>query len=329
MKKISIIFLLVCLSFLFLTACEENNDLQKVRLNEVTHSIFYAPQYVAIEKGFFKEEGLDIELTTGWGADKSMTTLISGNADIGFMGPEASIYVFNEGKEDYVVNFAQLTQRAGNFLVSREKIENFKWDDVVGKTLIGGRKGGVPQMTLEYILKKKNINPYKDVNIINNIDFANTGGAFIGGTGDFTVEFEPVATKIENEGKGYVVESLGLSSGKIPYTTYMAKKSYLLENKEVVQKFTNALYKAQQWVKNNNSEEIAKAIQPQFKDMQLEDMIKIIDRYKNQETWNESPVFSEEGLGLLQDVLDEAGELEKFVDYKDIVTTDFAKESMK
>ncbi|MCT4542382.1 MAG: ABC transporter substrate-binding protein, partial [Vallitalea sp.] len=225
-KLINLVVLIVVVMSTLISGCNNNKDLTTVRLNEVVHSIFYAPQYVAIEKGFFKEEGLDVDLTTGWGADKSMTALISNNADIAFMGPEASIYVYNEGKEDFVINFAQLTQRAGNFLIGRTN-EPFNWENVKGKTIIGGRPGGMPEMVLEYILKMNNIEPFKDVEILTNIDFTATAGSFIGGTGDYTAEFEPSASKLENEGEGYVQTSLGVDSGMIPYTCYMAEKSYI------------------------------------------------------------------------------------------------------
>jgi NitT/TauT family transport system substrate-binding protein len=305
-------------------ANKADSKYSKIRLNEVVHSIFYAPQYVAIEKDYFKDEGLKVDLSTGWGADKSMTALISDNADIALMGPEASIYVYNQGKEDYAVNFAQLTQRAGNFLIGREPVENFNWDMVKGKTIIGGRPGGMPQMVLEYILKQKGIEPFEDVDIITNIDFTATGGAFVGGTGDYTAEFEPSASKLENEGSSYVVTSLGVDSGKVPYTGYMARKSYIEDNKDTIQKFTNAIYKGQLWVEKSTPEEIAKVIKPYFKDTDIELLTQIVKRYKDQDTWKTDPLLEEEGLNLLQNILDSSGELSKRVKYEDLVTTDFA-----
>ncbi|MFP4698209.1 MAG: ABC transporter substrate-binding protein [Eubacteriales bacterium] len=330
MKKIIVVFLLIFATFASsLTGCKENKDLTKVKFNEVVHSIFYAPQYVALEKGFFEDEGLEIELTTGFGADKSMTALLSGNADIGFMGSEASIYVYNEGQDDYAVNFAQLTQRAGNFLLSRDEIPSFDWEDVKGKTIVGGRKGGMPQMVLEYILKQHNIVPYEDVEIITNIDFAATAGAFTGGTGDFSAEFEPTASQLENEGVGSVVASMGVDSGYVPYTAYMAKKSYIEENPEIIQKFTNAIYKGQVWIDEHTPEEIAKVIKPQFPDTDIELLTQIVTRYKEQDTWRIDPYFAEEGFDLLQNILEEAGELEKRVPYEDIVDNNFAREAIK
>lgn len=327
-KWISIIVLMLVLGTILLSSCSSDKNLTTVRLNEVVHSIFYAPQYVAIEKGFFKEEGLKIELTTGWGADKSMTALISGNADIAFMGPEASIYVKNEGKEDFVVNFAQLTQRAGNFLIGRGK-EDFDWDNVKGKTIIGGRPGGMPQMVLEYILKINGINPHEDVEILTNIDFTATAGSFISGTGDYTAEFEPSASKIENEGKGYVVASLGVESGLVPYTSYMAERSFIKANPELIQKFTNAIYKGQKWVEEHSPEEIAKVIKPQFNDTDIDLLTQIVKRYKSQGTWRKDPYFEKAGLDLLQNILDSAGELDARVKYEDLVTTEFAEEAIK
>ncbi|MCT4686572.1 ABC transporter substrate-binding protein [Vallitalea sp.] len=257
-----------------------------------------------------------------------MTALISNNADIAFMGPEASIYVFNEGKEDYIINFAQLTQRAGNFLIGRTD-EEFNLEDLKGKTIIGGRPGGMPQMVLEYILKKNNIKPYEDVEIITNIDFTATAGSFIGGTGDYTAEFEPSASKIENEDKGHVVTSLGIESGLVPYTAYMAEKSYIKANPATIQKFTNAIYKSQLWVDEHTPEEIAEVIKPQFKDTDMELLIQIVQRYKEQDTWRKDPYFEKAGLDLLQNILDSAGELDKRVEYDNIVTTEFAEEAIK
>lgn len=331
MRKIIVVFMLIFATFASaVTGCkEEEKNLISVRFNEVVHSIFYAPQYVAIEKGFFKEEGLKLKLTTGWGADKSMTSLLSNNADIAFMGPEACIYVYNEGKEDYPVIFAQLTQRAGNFLIARNEDPDFKWNKVKGKTIIGGRKGGMPQMVLEFILKKHNINPYTDVKLITNIDFTATAGSFSSGSGDYTVEFEPTATILENEGQGKVVTSLGVDSGLIPYTTYMAKKSFIKNNPEIIEKFTRAIYKGQKWVVQHSPEEIAKVVKPQFPEINKKQLVQIITRYKNQETWRHDPNCPKDSFDLLQNILKEAQELKEFVSYENIVDTSFAKKVMK
>lgn len=304
-----------------------SGDLTKVTLNEVAHSIFYAPQYVAIEEGYFAEEGIELDLVTGFGADKTMTAVLSGEADIGFMGSEASIYVYSQNPDDYIVNFAQLTQRAGNFLVSREPVENFQWSDLKGKNILGGRKGGMPQMVFEYILKKNNLDPAADMAIDQSIDFGATAAAFSGGSGDFTVEFEPGATTLEKEGAGYVVASLGVDSGYVPYTAYSAKQSYIKEHPELVQGFTNALQKGMDYVQNHTPEEIAKVIAPQFKETDLDVITTIVTRYYEQDTWKEDLIFEESSFTLLQDILEEAEELETRVPYEDLVTTEFAKKA--
>lgn len=327
-KRIFIPFLILLVVLAF-SACQQTDNLQTVRLNEVVRSIFYAPQYVALQQGFFEEEGLKIELSTGWGADKTMTAILSDNADIGLLGAEATFYVYTEGKEDYVINFAQLTQRAGNFLVAREPIDNFTWDMVIGKTIVGGRPGGMPEMVLEYILKQNGITPFEDVTIINNIDYTATAGAFAGGTGDFTVEFEPAASTLELQGDFYVVASLGVDSGYLPYTTYAAKGSYIDKNPEVIQKFTNAIYKAQQWVDTHTAVEIAEVIQPYFEDTDIALLTKIVDRYKEQDTYKTTPLLEKDHYDLLQDVLESAGELSNPVDYDLLVTTKFAEEAVK
>lgn len=304
-----------------------SGDLTKVTLNEVAHSIFYAPQYVAIEEGYFAEEGIELEIVTGFGADKTMTAVLSGEADIGFMGSEASIYVYSQNPDDYIVNFAQLTQRAGNFLVSREPVENFQWSDLKGKNILGGRKGGMPQMVFEYILKKNNLDPAADMTIDQSIDFGATAAAFSGGSGDFTVEFEPGATTLEKEGAGYVVASLGVDSDYVPYTAYSAKQSYIKEHPELVQGFTNALQKGMDYVQNHTPEEIAKVIAPQFKETDLDVITTIVTRYYEQDTWKEDLIFEESSFTLLQDILEEAEELETRVPYEDLVTTEFAKKA--
>lgn len=310
-----------------LTGCgkETNEELAKITLNEVAHSIFYAPQYVAIEKGYFKDAGIDLTLVTGFGADKVMTSLISGDAQIGFMGSEASVYVYNEGNPDYAVNFAQLTQRAGNFLVARDNIKNFDWNDLKGKTVLGGRAGGMPEMIFEYILAKKGIDCKKDLTIVQNIDFGATAGAFSGGQGDFTVEFEPHATLLEQQKEGFVVDSLGVESGYVPYTAYCAKKSYLIQNPEVIESFTKAIQKGLDYVNSHTSAEIAEVIAPQFPETDIETITTIVDRYKGQDSWKEDTVFEKEAFDLLVDILDNAGELSKKPVYEDLVNTEFAK----
>ncbi len=301
----------------------------EVVLNEVAHSIFYAPMYVAIEEGYFEDNGIDLTLVTGFGADKTMTAVLTGEADIGFMGCESTVYTYAGGTEDYVVNFAQLTQRAGNFLVSREPVENFSWDMLKGKNVLGGRAGGMPEMVFEYILVKNKIDPVTEVKIDQSIDFGSTAAAFSSGQGDFTVEFEPHATALEQKGEGYVVASLGEDSGYVPYTSFSAKKSYLEENKEVVQAFTDALQEGMNYVQDHTPEEIAKVIAPQFPETDLETLTTIVERYYNQDTWKENLIFEEDAFTLLQNILEMSGALEKRVPYEDLVNTEFAAEAAK
>lgn len=331
MKKICFAFSMMLLLCAYaISGCsvkddkKENAEGIKVTLNEVAHSIFYAPMYVAIEEGYFAEEGINLTLVTGFGADKTMTALLTGEAEIGFMGSETSIYTYLGGTNDYVVTFAQLTQRAGNFLVSREPIEDFKWSMLVTKEVLGGRAGGMPQMVFEYILKKNNIDPKTEVSIDQSIDFGSTAAAFSGGQGEFTIEFEPHATALEQKGDGYVVASLGEESGYVPYTAFSARKSYIEENPEVIQGFTNALQKGMDYVSEHTPEEIARVIKPQFKETDDETLVAIIKRYASQNTWKNNLVFEEESFILLQDILEDAGELEKRVPYEDLVTTEFA-----
>ena len=299
-----------------------------VTLNEVAHSIFYAPMYVAIENGYFEDEGIELTLVTGFGADKTMTAVISGEADIGFMGSEASIYTYNEGANDSVVNFAQLTQRAGNFLVAREEMKDFKWTDLKGKDVLGGRKGGMPEMVFEYILRKNELDPQKDLTIDQSIDFGSTAAAFTGDTSaDFTVEFEPSATALEKEGAGYVVASLGVDSGYVPYTSYSAKTSYMEKNPEIIQKFTNALQKGMEYVQSHTPEEIAEVIAPQFAETDLDTVTAIVKRYYDQDTWKSNLIFEKESFELLEDILEDSGELSERVSYENLVTTKYAQEA--
>ena len=306
-------------------AKKEEPKLTKVTLNEVAHSISNAPQYVAIEEGYFKDEGLDLTLVTGFGADKTMTAVISGEADIGFMGAEASVYAYQEGATDPVVNFAQLTQRAGNFLVAREEMPDFKWEDLKDKKILGGRKGGMPEMVFEYILRKNGLDPQKDLMIDQSIDFGSTAAAFSGDTSsDFTVEFEPSATALEKEGAGYVVASLGVDSGYVPYTSYSAKTSYMEKNPEIIQKFTDALQKGMEYVQTHTPEEIAKVIAPQFAETDLDTVTTIVKRYYDQDTWKSNLIFEKESFELLEDILEDAGELKERVSYENLVTTEYA-----
>ncbi|MBS4215287.1 ABC transporter substrate-binding protein [Neobacillus rhizophilus] len=333
-SKISFSFLLISILMFSLIACnkdtaKEPKKLEKVRIAEVTRSIFYAPQYVALSKGFFKDEGLDVTLTTTPGGDKTMTALISGGADVALVGSETSIYVYAQGANDPVINFAQLTQTDGTFLVSREKNDNFSWDLLKGTTFLGQRKGGMPQMVGEFVLKKHGIDPHKDLNLIQNIDFANIANAFASGSGEFVQLFEPTASIFEKEGKGYIVASFGKESGHVPYTTFMAKQSYIKDNKGVIEKFTRAVYKAQQWVQSHSAEEIAKAVEPFFPDTDPEIMKTVVDRYKGQGSFATNPILDEEEWNNLQNIMKEAGELPKEVKHDTLVNTEIAEKVMK
>ena len=301
-----------------------------IRLNEVTRSVFYAPQYVAIAKGFFADENLNIEITTGQGADKVMTAVLANQSDIGFAGPEAAIYIYNEGKEDYAEVFAQLTKRDGSFLVGRNDVKDtFKWENLKGSTIIPGRKGGVPYMTFEYVLKKNGIDPSKDLVLDDSFKFDLMAGAFSGGNADYVTLFEPTASMTEKAGKGYIIASVGEAAGEIPYTAYFAKKSYIDNNKDVIQKFTNAIYKGQIWVKNHTAEEIAKEIVKFFPDTDVNTLTTSIQSYKDIDAWNDNPILKEEAFNRLQEVMTEAGELKQNAPYDKIINNKYAEESIK
>lgn len=311
-----------------------SKSLQKIGVAEVTHSVFYAPQYVAIEMGYFADEGFDIDLIGAYGADKTMAALLSGEAQIGFMGPEASVYVYAQGSKDYAISFAQVTKRDGTFLVSRQAEPNFRFENLKGKEVIGGRKGGMPEMTLEYVLKNndlilgENVNA-GEVNVRTDIQFAVMAGAFTGGEGDYVTLFEPMATSVEKAGIGHIVASIGAESGEIPYTAYCALGSYMEENPKIIQKFTNAIYKGQQYVKDHSAKEIAKVINPQFTELDFDELVTVIQRYKDNDTWCDEPLLKEESLNRLMDVMELAGELKERVPYDKIVTAKFATEAVK
>lgn len=324
--SVMLIFLMV-ISFSQILLAESN--LPTVELCEVVHSIFYTPQYVALNKGFFEEEGINVKLSTAWGGDKAAASLMAGNCDISLIGPEPSIYVYNQGAKDYIINFVQLTNTAGSFLVGREPMPDFKWTDVIGKTIIGNRPGGAPQMVLEYSLKSRGIKPGEDVNVITNLDFTANAGAFVGGLGDYVQLFEPAASKLEAEGKGYVVASFGKAGGNVPYTVYMAKKSYIENNPHIVQAFTNAIYKAQIWVDKHSVKEIKEEIKSFFPDTEEEILLTVLQRYKEQGTWDKNPVIEKEIFNHYQDIIILAGELEEKVPYKVLVNTEFAQKALE
>lgn len=321
-KWISYLFILL---LVFLAACS-SKDISEIKLAEVTRSVFYTPQYVALENGYFEEEGLDVELQTTWGGDKTMTALLSDNADIALVGSETSIYVYGQDASDLVINFAQLTQTDGTFLVSKTEKPDFSWEDTKGSIFLGQRKGGMPQMVGEYVLKQHDIDPHQDLELLQNIDFANIPSAFVSGDAEYVQLFEPTASTFEKEGKGHVIASFGEESGLIPYTVFMTKESFIKENEDVVKSFTKAIYKAQQWVEETDARKIAKVVQPYFEDTELDMLTSSIDRYKQQGSFASSPLLTEEAWENLQNIMEEAGELPKHAPYEELVNTDIANE---
>ena len=302
-----------------------DNKLKKVKVAEVTHSIFYAPQYVAHALGYFEEEGLDVEIILAAGADKVTAAVLSGDVEIGFCGSEATIYVYNNGEKDYLVTFAGLTKRDGSFIVSREKYDNFTLNNLKGKTIIGGRIGGMPEMTLEWTLKEAGLDVKSDLTIDTSIAFASMSGAFIGGTGDFVSLFEPNALQIEKQGYGYVVASLGELGGVVPYTAYNARKSYIEQNPDVIKSFTNATQKGLDYVHSHNSSEIADVIIKYFPDTSRTDLEKIIERYKNIDSWFDTTYITEDNFNHIQEIAKNAGQLDNFAPFDKLVNNDYAK----
>ena len=312
-----IIILIIASSVLFNKT--KNKDLTKVRVAEVAHSVFYAPQYVALHNGYFKDLGLDVEILLTAGADKVTAAVLSGDVEIGFSGSEATIYVYNQGEKDYLKTFAQLTQKDGSFIVARKDIKDFKLSDLKGKYYIAGRAGGMPEMTLEYILTKNGINPKTDVTLDTSVAFSAMQGAFIGGTGDFVSLFEPSATLVEQQGYGYIVASLGELGGVVPYTAYNARISYIEKNPDVIENFTKAIQKGLDYVNNHNSREIAEVIKNEFPDTSVSDLATVIERYKSVDTWPTTTEFTEESFNHLQNIMINANELKEKVNYKDLV----------
>ena len=304
---------------------KEKNNLTKIKLAEVTHSIFYAPQYVAINEGYFEDEGLEIELILTPGADKVMAAVLSKDVDIGFSGSEATIYVYQNGEKDYVQTFAGWTQKDGSFLVARKKYDNFKLEELKGKYVIGGRAGGMPEMTFEWALRQNGIDPQKDLIIDTSIAFAAMQGAFIGGTGDFVTLFEPNATSVEKEGLGYVVAYIGELGGNVPYTAYNARKSYIENNPKIIKSFCNAIQKGLDYVKNNDPETIAQKIISFFPDTSHSDLTKMIERYKNGNAWKEKININEEEWNHLQDIMIASKELTEKSPYDKLIYTKYFK----
>ena len=316
---ISILVVIVLATLALIRIKEEETGLKKVTVAEVTHSVFYAPQYVAHGLGFFEEEGLNVELVLTSGADNVMAAVLSGDAQIGFSGSEATIYVYNGGEKDYVMTFAGLTQKDGSFLVSREKIDNFSLNDLKGKSVIGGRAGGMPEMTFEWALKQNGIDPKNDLEIDTSIAFAAMGGAFISGQGDFVTLFEPNALEIEQQGYGYVVASIGELGGVVPYTSYSARESYIEKNSELISNFTKAIQKGLDFVHNSSDKEVAEAILSQFPDTSLNDLEKVVARYRKIDAWPKTTNFSEESFDHLQDIMIDNGVLNSKVSYDKLI----------
>ena len=323
MKPLAV--LAAALLLLSAAGCQKKEENAKVRVCEVTHSIFYAPQYAAIHLGYFEQEGIEIELSNGQGADKVMAAVLSDNMDIGFAGPEAAIYVYNEGKEDFAEIFALLTQRDGSFLLAREPDPDFTWDKLKGKHILPGRKGGVPYMTLEYVMKQHGLDPQNDLLMDNSIQYALMAGAFTGGTGDYVTMFEPTGSMMEKEKQGYIVASIGAESGEIPYTAYFAKKSYIEKNKDLIERFTRAIYKGQKYVAEHSATEVAKAVAPSFPDSDEELLTTVVQRYKDIDAWSKTPALPAESFELLQDVMTEAGELSQRVPHDKLINNTFAE----
>ena len=329
MKKIllSVLLFLVVITILVIGIFKNNEDdntsLTKVTVAEVAHSIFYAPQYAAISEGFFEDEGLEIELILTPGADAVMAAVLSGDVQIGFSGTEATIYVYNGGEKDYPMTFAGLTKRDGAFLVSRNKIDNFTLEDLKGKTVVGGRKGGMPEMTFEWGLRQNGIDPNKDLNIDTSIAFAAMQGAFIGGTGDFVTLFEPNATAVEKQGLGYVVAYVGTLGGEVPYTAYNARKSYLEKNPEIIKGFSKAVDKGLKFVLENEPKIVAKSIIEFFPDTSIDDLTTMINRYKEGDAWRTSITINEDEWKHIQDIMIASGELDNYVNYNELIYDEY------
>ena len=334
MKKAIACVAIIALLFTTMVGCfdggkAKESDIKKITVSEVARSVFYAPQYAALTLGFFEEEGLEVELVTGQGADKVMTSVISGDVEIGLSGPEAVIYVYNEGRDNHAVVFAQLTKRDGAFIVGREPSENFTFEDMKGKEILGGRKGGVPLMTLEYVLRMNGLEPNVDLVVDSGVQFALMAGAFTGGQGDYVALFEPTASAVELEVKGYVLASVGELSGEIPYTCYYASKDYMKENIETIQKFTNAVYKGQLWVASHSAREVAEAIAPFFPDSDVTLLERVCQRHADIDAFMQTPLMKEDALGRLMTVMEQAGELSKKVEYDLIIDSSYANTAIK
>ena len=330
MKKVLVFLVLASVVLFCCVGCQSSKKpLRKVTLNEVTRSVFYAPLYLADALGYFEAEGLDVEITTGGGSDKTMTALLSGQADIGLMGPETGVYVKNEGKEEHPIIVGQLTKRDGSFLLAHEPNEIFQWEDVRGTTVIGGRRGSMPFMTLEYLLKQHGLTPGVDVELIDSVQFNLIGGAFDAGVGDYVALFEPTASLFEQEGKGYIVANIGEASGEVPYTVFMVNTKTLDTEKEMVEKFIRAVYQAQLWLKTADDTEVATALQSFFPDSSLEILVTVSKNYRATDSWKQDPVMQTSDFERLLDIMDEAGELKSRFAMEELVNNSIAIKAMQ
>ena len=326
MKRIGCALLMLALLLTLPMGCKQKEGaLKRVELHEVTRSVFYAPQYVALNLGYFEEEGLAVNITTSGGSDKAMTALLSGDADICLAGPETAVYVYNAGQEKHPVVVGQLTKRDGSFLLSRTDEPGFTWESLKGKTIIGGRKGGMPLMTLCYVLRQHGLVPGEDVEVIDSIQFNMMGPAFEGGTGDYVTLFEPTATQMQNAGKGYIVANVGLESGSIPYTAYMVTPEKLTKDPDTVKAFLRAVYRAQQWCVTATDEEIAQAMQPSFPDTSLASLMIVAHSYRETDSWKQELVMEAADFDRLLDVIDTAGELTARPPFQDVVDNSLAQ----
>lgn len=323
MKKIIIsiiiLIIIICSLLIIFNKKGSNNNLDHVTVAEVTHSAFYAPWYVAIENGYFKDNGLDIDVVLTSGANNVVAAVLSNDVNIGLCGPEATIYIYNEGEKDYVKTFSGLTKRDGQFIVARKENKNFKISDLEGKEVLAGRIGGMPELNFENALRNGNVS-VNDVNINTTIDFASLSGAFVSGTGDYVNLFEPNATQLEKLGYGYVVSSVGELSGEMPYTAFNARKSYIEKNEKIVKSFAKSIKEGLDFVHNNSAEVIANTIIKQFPDTSKNDLIKIIDRYKNNDSWLETPYISEESFKNLEDIMIKSNQIKEYVNFNDLIT---------
>lgn len=326
MKKILFTIMAGIIALFSFVGCGKSSDVKTVELNEVTHSVFYAPLYLAIENGYFQEEKIDVKLTNGGGADKSMTALLSGTANIALMGPETVVYVYNQGKKDAPKVFGQLTQRDGSFLVSRNEEPNFDWNDLKGKEILAGRKGGVPAMTFEYMLNELGLYNGTDVTLNFDVQFNLMTSAFIGGTADYCTVFEPTASEYQSEGKWHIVASVGEQSGEIPYTSFIALDSYLSSNKDTVKGFLRALKKAFEFLNSHTEKEVAEAIVKQFPSTTITSLEASVKSYKKIDAWKNDMTATEKSFDRLQSIMINAGELSEKVAFDKLVDNSFVKE---